>query len=49
MNLTVALESLEWLFRVEEVMKNSSIRYVFGQENLVFDRKKSGNFDTDFA
>ena len=29
-------------FRVEEVVKNSFIRYVFGQENLVFDRKLSG-------
>ena len=28
-------------FRVEEVVKNSFIRYVFGQENLVSDRKLS--------
>ena len=29
-------------FRIEEVVTNSFIRYVFGQENLVFDRKLSG-------
>ena len=32
----------EMAFRVGEVVKNSFIRNVFGQENLVFDRKVSG-------
>ena len=32
----------EMAFRVEELVKNSFIRYVFGQENLVFGRKLSG-------
>ena len=30
------------VLRGEEIGKNSFIRYVFGQENLVFDRKLSG-------
>ena len=32
----------EMTFRAEGVAKNSFIRYVFGQETLVFDRKLSG-------
>ena len=32
----------EMTFRVKEVLRNSFIRYVFGQENLVFDTKLSG-------
>ena len=39
--------------RVEVIVKNSFIRYSFGQEKSVFDRKlsgkMSGNYENDLA